>query len=395
MKFEFLKAIGLSVFGQLLKTCNTKAKGEPDSEFLFTIKGGQLYARSSNDKSEQTILLETTRLQGDDGDSFSANGSSLLEFVRLFPASDLVCKYVKDQNSVIVGSSQHSSRLILPTPAETDFVPLRFNPQGEELEVDGVKLADALRSTAFAAATDAALAPKTAVHLVFTEAGLTAEAMDDYRISSYSIEQENAGLKKIELLIPRETAETIASLVESSGDVTLCPGVSHLKIKWEGTEYISRLESLGAGKKFPAVHTLLDQEPTSKIKVSRAEMQRVLKTAALVARDSYVEIAIEGDSLVVSRTDADKGAIRDSVVGQEIEGDALITYVGWKHIAKGIDSAKDAWVWLLFKLFNNGTIGIEIQDGNYSHMVLPVVPSDLADEEEVDSDGSEESEEAS
>ena len=339
MKFAINRAVALHTLSQLLKTCNVKAKGDPDSEFLFRVKKGKLYATSINDKSEQTLLIETTRLDAEDGTSFSANGQAIVEYVKLFPDDELGCMYDADDHQFLMGSKVRTARFALPTPEETDFVPMNFTSAGGEIVCDATILAEALRSTAFAASMDAQAAPLTAVRLTISNDGLLAEAMDNFRISRYEIQMADLATDTIQLLVPRETAEALSSLLEGVGQVSIQPGVSHVRVKWDETIYTSRLEAELPGKKFPNVSSAFNGDEQGKVKVSKAEVQRALKTLGLITKDSYVSLGVDKVGLSMSLSEAAKGAAREVVVAQELEGETT-TYVGWKYISKAVDSTK-------------------------------------------------------
>ncbi|MFK5004645.1 hypothetical protein, partial [Klebsiella pneumoniae] len=71
MKFTVSRSIAFNVLSQLLKTCDVKAKGKPDSEFLFEERKGLLFVTATNDKCQQTIKLDTTSFKAETDEKFS------------------------------------------------------------------------------------------------------------------------------------------------------------------------------------------------------------------------------------------------------------------------------------------------------------------------------------
>jgi hypothetical protein len=67
MKFTLSKTASQSILTQALKTCNVKARGEADSEFLIFYDKGDLFIRSVNDTAEQTIKLRAHEIDAERG----------------------------------------------------------------------------------------------------------------------------------------------------------------------------------------------------------------------------------------------------------------------------------------------------------------------------------------
>ncbi|MFM9577853.1 hypothetical protein, partial [Streptomyces turgidiscabies] len=72
-----------------------------------------------------------------------------------------------------MGSKLREDRFALPTPETIDYIPMKFLPQGGMISCEGPTLMEALRCTAFSAATEPRLCPKTAVKLTINNDKLT------------------------------------------------------------------------------------------------------------------------------------------------------------------------------------------------------------------------------
>lgn len=372
MKFTLSKTTAQSVLTQALKTCNTKAKGEADSEFLIYYESGNLYVKSVNDTAEQTIKLPAHQIEAEDGDSFAAPGQAIVEFLRQFPDEDLACSYQKDKNALMMSSTLRKKRIALVTGDPGDFVPINFIPVGKPFSVDAELLAKAFKCTAFATSTDYAKMPYVAVKLRIENDMLKTEATDEARISVFKVEIEDVGADS-EFLLPRETAESLSSMFDHVDTVEIQPGQHHLRITWEGTVFTSSL--VASPKPFPNISQYLDGDKCGSVKVSRGDLLSALKMAALVARDSSLQASITQDGLLIS-TNERAGASQDVIPAQSFVGEGD-THMSCKLFTKAVESALGAWIDIEFAEISDGIVALIIKDESYRHLMFPVQPKDL------------------
>jgi DNA polymerase III sliding clamp (beta) subunit (PCNA family) len=379
MKFTLSKTTSQSVLAQALKTCNIKAKGEADSEFLIFYNQGDLFIRSVNDTAEQTIKLRAHEIDAQNGDAFSVSGQALVEFLKQFPDEDIVCTYQSDTGALMLNSTVRKTRVALPTGDPNDFIPINFVPVGKPFSMDAEILARALRCTSFATSTDYAKMPFVAVKLQIENDKFKAESTDETRISVFQTEIENVGANG-EYLLPRETADSLASMFEHVDTVEIQSGQHHLRLTWEGTVFTSSLVS--SPKPFPNLSTYLEQDKQGRVKVSRGDLLRALKMAALVAKDSSVQASITNDGLLLT-TNERTGASQDVVPSQERDGDGK-TYMSCKLFTKAVESTSGAWLEVEFSDLGQDIVAVVVRDEDYQHLMFPVQPKSLDENEEAD-----------
>ena len=387
MKFTLSKTTAQSVLNQALKTCNTKAKGEADSEFLVFYEGGNLYIKSVNDTAEQTIKLPAHGIEANKGDAFSVVGQSVVEFLKQFPDEDVACHYQADKGALIMSSTLRKTRIALVTGNPDDFIPINFVPVGKPFSIDAEVLALAFKCTSFATSSDFAKMPYIAVKLRVEGDMLKAEATDEARISVYKVEIEDVGADS-EFLLPRDTADSLSSMFDHIDTVEIQPGQHHLRLAWEGTEFTSNL--IASPKPFPNLSTFLEGDKTGTVKVSRGDLLRALKMAALVARDSSIQVSITKEGLLIA-TNERTGATQDVIPAQEQDGDGQ-TFMSCKLFTKAVESANGAWLEIEFADLGNDIIAIIMKDDAYRHLLFPVQPKDL-DADETESETEDDSDE--
>ena len=383
MKFTLNTSIALSLFSQALKTCNVKAKGQPDSEFLFVKTDDVLTVTSFNETSEQQIKIPTNSISGDDA-RFSVAGQGVVEFLRQISDSEVTCQFSSKNNVFYMVSSDPSrqTKFAFPCGDPNDFLPIVFKPTGVEASVSGNVLSTALYSTAFAASTDGNQAPQTAVRLRLSNSFLFTEASDFHRISCYSVDLAESEEIEFSLLLRKDISEVLSNLLADVSDVSLVLAQNHVRFLWNNTIFTCILES-EMKRKFASVEKFFDGELEGEAVISKGDLQRSLKLASLVARDSSVGISLKDGKLSITTNEQDKGASQDSVVCQSSEGESS-TFSAWKYLVKAVDVCSSPWIGLEFrKLPNNLGSAFIIKDEGYLHLIFPVLPKqDDAEEEE-------------
>lgn len=394
MKFTLTRSTALTVLKQALKTCNTKAKGTADSEFLFEPIDGILYVTALNDTTEQNLILPCEGLDWYPEEAFSVAGAALVEFLTQFPEEEVKCVYIDADSQFVIGSKK--TKFAFPTGVASDFVPFNYQAHGKSIEVNATALKNAFKTTAFAASNDHTQTPLTAVHLKISGDRLMAEGCDTLRMSEFGTEIEDLGADSIELLLPRETAETLASLFEDVAVVTIRPGMRHVRFEWGDTTFTSVLEN-AIGKPYPDLSRWMKSKEIGKVKLSKGDLLRSLKLAGLLAKDSYVVVSIveqesdgTGGGLQIATNERDRGMSQDTQIVQEQSGEGEVK-VAHKYLIKAVESTIEPWIELSFRELRDDAVALVVVDGGFEHLIFPVAPNET-EETVADEDGSEEDE---
>ena len=386
MKITLDRAVAQITLQQAIETCDTKAKGEPESEFFFSLKiddpdnlgSAILTVTSFNDRAEQVIRLPAAIMEGVNGEGFTVTAASLLDFVKQFSSSEFNMGYSAEANTVIVGSKK--TKAAFPTGDPEDFVAIVTNSPNKPVLVDGSLFASALKYTAFAAATDYTLAPITAVCVRLAKDKLTAQATDKYRISSYSVDAENRASDGFEVLLPRANAEKLAKLLDGVSEVEIVQCARHVIFRWNDTVFTSSIEN-GIGKPFPDTNRFLAGVEVAKAKISRAELLSSLKLASLFARDSYIGVALVEEGLKVTTHERESAMSSDIRVTQEQEGQGEVM-IGCGYILKAVEKMSDPWLVITLRQLNEDILSLVLSEGSFDHLIFPVDPKQHAEETE-------------
>ena len=401
MKFTLNRSTALGALNQALKTVNTKAKNSNDADFYCTLEQGVLQISSITDTADQIISVPVRDADG--SGKFLVNAQALVEYVKSFPDNEIVCQHNADREVLYLSSTVRQSKVAFPTYASR-WVPFEFKTLNREINCDGSALAQALKSTAFATATDGTAAPLTSVKVTLFGDVLVAESSDGNRVSVFTVQIDDVGLDKLEFLIPRQSAEMLSSMLDGVETVIIEPGQRHIRFRFSAsgesdidkatdkTIFTSSLEN-GLGDKFPDLGKFISGAVVASLKVSRADLLGAIKRAALFVRESYINVGLSEDGLFLSCNNQDKGAIQEVVVAQEFAGSGS-TIVVCKYLQKALEVATNPWIVLELRSLPNGKEALLINDEAFQHMMFPIIPK-ADDEQEDDTETVEEDEDDS
>jgi DNA polymerase III sliding clamp (beta) subunit (PCNA family) len=354
----------MPILKQALKTCNIRAKGKADSEFLISRKEGMLHILSMNEISEQKISFNCESIDSEEDFQFSINASSFYEFFNAFPQDAIQCVYDSENKTLVAGYKK--IRMAFPTGDGGDFSFFQVVDNGEPFELPSELFLDCLKNTGFSVSQDWQSAPLTALKFKVTESSVTAESCDLNRISLF---HKNIKLdidKEYTFLLPKESVD-ILSTFQFSKTIKIHPCKKHFKIEWDNNTYISLLESSNI---FPDLKTWSDKETIASIKVLRSELQNALKLSSLVAKDSFIKLE-SSDKLNILAADDSIGVFKHVIESDETYNECT-TQVSHRSFLKLLDLFHNNKLLLEFKNINEDTYSVSITENGLTHLIFPV-----------------------
>jgi DNA polymerase III sliding clamp (beta) subunit (PCNA family) len=375
----------LPILNQALKTCK---KGDVnDSVFVLTsdIKNKQFTVESIGRDVTQKIIFDIIDVKGDEDVSFTIFGNTFVDFIRQFKDNEITCAYEEENNLIKIGNITKTSKFIFPTGTTEEIVPFKFGEDGKKITCKTEQLISVLKKTFFSTSVNLNESPFTAVKLTQENNKLIAESTDKYRISICEKDLDaNDNNEDFVLLLPRETAEILPQLLEGIDEVTIVTNKKFIKVEWNNTIFISRLEIDNQNRPFDLLR--FKNFPSKvEFKISKNDLLNAIKLSSLVAKDSFLLLKADEKGLLICTSEKNKGAGMDLVVAQEVnftddEEETLETKMSCKFFQKAIEVASTAWVKLSFidfpKVRQHGFVLLIADEEDYKHFLFPVVPND-------------------
>jgi DNA polymerase-3 subunit beta len=368
MEFSLNCSTVIPVLNQIIKTCD-KTASNTNSMILFKEYDGGIYITSTNNRiAEQTILLPIDKLVSEVNESFFVSGQQIVEFFRAFPDEEAECKY--DGSKLLIKGGYRDIKFEFPTTTSDGYIPFHCVSESNPIECDAQSLSNSFVLTAFSSATDDDLGILTGVNVTLMGDKLITQSSDNTRISINEIDIEDVGVDPFTFLIPKEVADILSSSLNDVVSVNIEKCKNHIKFCWDDVIFVSRTVS-DPENDFPDLFQYIDGNKTSEIKISRVELLKALRLAALLAKDSCVILNSSDKGLKISTKETDKGSSSNVVDAEFIDGKAE-TNIPFKNLLKGIEVIGSPWLVMEFREMSFTDLpGICLVDDSYRHFIFP------------------------
>lgn len=382
MKFFIQRSIVLPVLAQALETCSASNKQHSYTDFLVDIGEGKLKITSINNYAQQSIVVDVKDMDAESSASFTVMGKNLVDWLKQTQDEELECTYSAKNHALKIASTTRKMHYVFVTGNPEEFQPITFQPGKKTFALPGVVLAQAFGYTYPATNKENSQRPFTAVKLKINNDKLIAESTDRNRIAIYDCEVQDTGIEDFEVLIPREVAESLSKIVSNIENITVRPCNRHVLFEWEDTEFVTSLET-DEQKEFISLGDFFDNTVVASCHISREDMIRSMKRAALLDSDAEIYASCSADGLELRTVENEIGAGVDTLPAKDINGESMCC-LPLKHLQKSVESCDEAWVTVSWSELDNGEIGCGIEDGNGSlrFYVFPVRSKDYEENTE-------------
>lgn len=380
MKFFIQRSIVLPLLAQALETCSAASKQHSYTDFLIELGEGKLRVTSINNYAQQSIVVDVKNMDEDAAASFTVTGKNLVDLLRQTHDEELECTYSEKKHALKIASTTRKMEYVFVTGNPEEFQPITFQPGKKTFSIPGVVLAQAFGYTYPSTNKESSQRPFTAVKLIINNDKLVAESTDRNRIAIYDCEIQDTGTENFEVLIPREVAESVSKIVSGIESVTVRPCNRHVVFEWEDTEFVTSLET-DEQNEFISLKDFFDNPVVASCHISREDLIRSMKLAALLDSDAEIYVSCGSDGLELRTVENEIGAGVDTLPAKDIEGESMCC-LPLKHLQKAVESCDEAWVTVHWSQLENGEIGCGIEDGNGSlrFYVFPVRSKDYEEE---------------
>lgn len=359
------------IFKKAKLTCNTALKGTADAEFNFFKEDGLLHIQTINDYCQQIINTEI-QLE-EDFESFSCEANLTSDFVSIYPAPTLNMVYSPDNAVVHLGDK--TTKCIVLANDGSDFISLNFLPKPTNFTIKAKLLWQALNHTAFSASKDSMI---NAVSLSFNSSYLTAYSFDDRRISRYKVKTGNEEADFETFFIPKETADILIGLLDDT-DLEFQAGQRHMMVTWDKTKLIMSLVQIDK-KSYPNLNGFFEIEDEATFTVNKSEFKETIRLSGLLVKNSFINIQLKNNELIFTASDKDRGTLQNKMAVKSSTGDGIVQVL-YKDLTEVINKIEGEDLDFSLKIIADDKPGLCISEGNFKHILLPIVAKENEEDE--------------
>jgi len=359
------------IFKKAKLTCNTALKGTADAEFNFFKEDGLLHIQTINDYCQQIINTEI-QLE-EDFESFSCEANLTSDFVSIYPAPTLNMVYSPDNAVVHLGDK--TTKCIVLANDGSDFISLNFLPKPTNFTIKAKLLWQALNHTAFSASKDSMI---NAVSLSFNSSYLTAYSFDDRRISRYKVKTGNEEADFETFFIPKETADILIGLLDDT-DLEFQAGQRHMMVTWDKTKIIMSLVQIDK-KSYPNLNGFFEIEDEATFTVNKSEFKETIRLSGLLVKNSFINIQLKNNELIFTASDKDRGTLQNKMAVKSSTGDGIVQVL-YKDLTEVINKIEGEDLEFSLKIIADDKPGLCVSEGNFKHILLPIVAKENEEDE--------------
>ena len=359
------------IFKKAKLTCNTSLKGTADAEFNFFKEDGLLHIQTINDYSQQIINTEIELEE--DFETFSCEANLTSDFVGIYPGSTLNMVYSPDNAVVHLGDK--ATKCVVLANDGSDFISLNFLPKPTNFTIKSKLLWQALNHTAFSASKDSMI---NAVSLSFSSNYLTAYSFDDRRISRYKVKVGNEEADYETFFIPKETADILIGLLEDC-DIEFQAGQRHMMVTWGKTKLVMSLVQIDK-KSYPNLNGFFEIDDEATFTVNKNEFKETIRLSGLLVKNSFINIQLKNNELIFTASDKDRGTLQNKMAVKSSSGDGIVQVL-YKDLTEVINKIDGEELEFSLKIIAEGKPGLCISEGNFKHILLPIVAKENEEDE--------------
>jgi DNA polymerase III sliding clamp (beta) subunit (PCNA family) len=359
------------IFKKAKLTCNTSLKGTADAEFNFFKEDGLLHIQTINDYCQQIINTEI-QLE-EDFETFSCEANLTSDFVGIYPGSTLNMVYSPDNAVVHLGDK--STKCVVLANDGSDFISLNFLPKPTIFTIKSKLLWQALNHTAFSASKDSMI---NAVSLSFSSNYLTAYSFDDRRISRYKVKVGNEEADYETFFIPKETADILIGLLDDC-DIEFQAGQRHMMVTWNQTKLIMSLVQIDK-KSYPNLNGFFEIDDEATFTVNKNEFKETIRLSGLLVKNSFINIQLKNNELIFTASDKDRGTLQNKMAVKSSSGDGIVQVL-YKDLTEVINKIEGEELDFSLKIIAEDKPGLCISEGNFKHILLPIVAKENEEDE--------------
>ena len=369
---DFSKALSIASRSILLK-----ANLPILSNLLISVTKKEMTILSTN---LETATKATTPCKTEVEGKITLPGKTLSEFITQLPEGEILFEKLGEE--AVVSTKGFKARI--PTIAPEEFPAIPRIDKGVEIKLKVKVFAKCVSRVAFGAAQDEGRPILTGVLCEFGKDRLSMVATDGYRLSYQEIPVSEApkGVD-IKVVVPaRAISEVAKILTENLEDenenlsIVISDNLNQVNFKVGNIEFTSRLIE----GEFPNWQKIIPTSFTTKVKLSKVELAKLVKVASIFARDSASIIRLklenvsggQGSTLAVFANAAQVGS-SDAQIETQMAGKGGEIAFNFRYLLEVLSVMDDEVVnFEMIESLNPGRITGEDEKDSFFHIIMPV-----------------------
>ena len=377
MKFKISQSDFSKTLSAASRSILTKANLPILSNVLISASRNKLEILSTNlETATKASISCKTEIEG----KITIPGRTLLEFISQLPEGEVTFEKLGEE--VLVSTKGYNARI--PTIAPEEFPAIPKIEKGYEVKIKTEDFVKGVDEVAFCAAQDEGRPILTGVLCEFKGGKLSLVATDGYRLSFREIPIEKSPSEKnIKIVVPAraisEVAKVIVENIEGeTGDLSLvvADSLNQINFKVANVEFTSRLIE----GEFPGWQKIIPSSFTTKARLPKSEFIKLVRIAAIFARDSgnIVRLKLESagaskkGALTVLSSAAQVGST-DAQIEAEMTGEGGEIAFNFRYLLEVLSIIGGEEVnFEMIESLNPGRITATDEKDSFFHIIMPV-----------------------
>ena len=377
MKFKISQSDFSKTLSAASRSILTKANLPILSNVLISASRNKLEILSTNlETATKASISCKTEIEG----KITIPGRTLLEFISQLPEGEVTFEKLGEE--VLVSTKGYNARI--PTIAPEEFPAIPKIEKGYEVKIKTEDFVKGVDEVAFCAAQDEGRPILTGVLCEFKGGKLSLVATDGYRLSFREIPIEKSPSEKnIKIVVPAraisEVAKVIVENIEGeTGDLSLvvADSLNQINFKVANVEFTSRLIE----GEFPGWQKIIPSSFTTKARLPKSEFIKLVRIAAIFARDSGNIVRLKLESAGASKkgaltvlSSAAKVGSTDAQIEAEMTGKGGEIAFNFRYLLEVLSIIGGEEVnFEMIESLNPGRITATDEKDSFFHIIMPV-----------------------
>lgn len=352
---------GLSTVSRLV---STKGTLEILSHILIATDKGRLRLTATN--LEIGINYKIGAKIDDDG-SITVPARLFTEFVAQLPAGKVDLSLTDD---TLTTKIEHFTSQIKGLSAE-EFPLIPRIKESKLFTVSAGDLKEAINMVSFSAALDETRPVLSGIYFKIEKNKLTLAATDSYRLSEKTLKVNTTTEGKKEAIVPARSLMELSRILDDPGkEVSVYLDETQVMFETDELEFTSRLVE----GKFPDYKQIIPESFETNAKMSLKEFSKIIKVAALFARESAGSVTIEvkkSGSVEVAATSSTYGDSTSSC-DAEIEGKDNEVVFNSRYLIDALNNLNDGNLLLEISGKLSASVLKKEGDKSFIYVIMPL-----------------------